>query len=139
MVPAPRTRARGFTLIEASVVLAVSVLLASVALPSFSDQLVRSRRVDATAALQKLQWAQERHRERHGRYAERLDELRGAPAGRSEQGHYIVELRSLGPDAYEAVAHAQAQQARDTDCRALTLQVRGVLSQREPQAKCWGP
>jgi type IV pilus assembly protein PilE len=129
---------RGFTLIEASVVLAVSAIVASIALPSFSDQLLRSRRTEATSALQRLQWAQERHLAQHGRYAASLAELRSAPA-HTEHGHYALALRPLGADGYEAVAVAQARQARDADCLAITLQVRGVLSQREPAAKCWGP
>ena len=137
--PSRRRTTRGFTLIEVGVVLAVSALLATLALPSWMDQIVRSRRVDATVALQRLQWAQERHRQAHGRYAERLDELRVVQAGRTEGGYYSVELRSFGPDAYDAVARAEDSQVRDKDCRALVLRVQGVISQREPQAGCWGP
>lgn len=135
---APGPTTRGFTLIEVGVVLAVTALLTTLAAPTWMDQVVRSRRVDATVALQNLQWAQERHRAAHGHYAERLDQLRGAGASRSEAGHYSVELRSLGPDAYDAVALAVAGQSRDRACGTLTLRVNGAISQREPSAACWG-
>ena len=133
----PRHPGRGFSLVEIAVVLAVSALLALLAVPGYLDQLARSRRSDATAALQRLQWAQQRHHQAHGRYAERLAELRGVGA-RSEGGHYRLELLSLGHDGYAAMAHAEPSQARDRDCPALTLQVDGAITQRRPSAACWG-
>ncbi len=132
---------RGFTLVEVGVVLAVSAVLAALAAPSFLDQLARSRRIDASAALQGLEWAQERHRQAHGRYAERLGELRASGLnlglGRSAAGHYRLELLSHGPQAYEGVARAAPSQARDRDCQSLTLRVQGAITQRQPSAACW--
>jgi type IV pilus assembly protein PilE len=129
---------RGFTLVEAMAVLAVAGVLAAVAMPTYLNQIVRSRRVDATTALQRLQWSQERFRRDTGAYALRLDQLRNVAAGRSEAGLYRLELHSLGPDAYEAVAVAQAEQARDLECPTLTLRVDGLVSDRQPAGRCWG-
>jgi type IV pilus assembly protein PilE len=127
----------GFSLVEISITLAVAGLLASLGVPTYLDQITRSRRVDATVALQRLQWAQERHRQATGAYALRLDQLRGATDGRTETGLYRIELHAQGPDSYELVALAQADQTRDRACLAITLRVQGVISERLPSARCW--
>ena len=133
--PAAHRAARGFTLVEVGVVIAVSATLATLAVPSWLDQLVRSRRAEATTELRRLHWAQERHLERHGRYAASLAELPGA--GRSANGHYRLELVADGAQGYALVARAQGSQARDRACPELRLRVRGAISQREPEGACW--
>ncbi len=134
--PAGR-RPRGFSLVEIGVTLAVVALVATLAVPSYLEQLARSRRPEAMAALQQLQWAQERHRQDHGRYAERLDQLKGAVSRRSPNGHYRLEMTGHGPEAYDATAHAEASQARDRACPMLTLHVQGAITRREPDGRCW--
>lgn len=120
---------------ELSIAVGICGVLATIALPSFLEQLARGRRADATSSLQRLQWTQERYRRDHGRYAERLDQLNGSD--RSAAGHYRLELRALGPDGYEALAWAQPSQARDRACPVLGLQVRGEISQYQPGGACW--
>lgn len=132
----PRSR-HGLSLVEVAITLAVIGVLGAAAMPTFLEQLARSRRVDATAALQRLQWGQERFRRVHGRYAERLDQLVGSTSARSAAGHYRIELRSGGPDSYEAVALAEPSQALDRECPVLSLQVNGALSQFRPNGRCW--
>ena len=127
----------GFTLIELSVVLTVAVLLLTLAIPASMDQLARSRRSDAVAALQRLQWAQERHRQATGHYAQQLAQLSGATADRSPAGLYRLELRSSAPDAYEAIAVALPAQARDRACSQLSLRMTGFISERQPRTGCW--
>ncbi len=60
--------ARGFTLIELMVALAVAGLVAAVAYPSYQLQVVRTRRTEAQVALQALMQQQERFFTRHNRY-----------------------------------------------------------------------
>lgn len=131
---APR---RGLTLVEVTVALAVVAVLSSVALPSFRSVQLRSHRADAANSLQRVQLAQEKYREKHGGYAERLDQLAGAFGPRSQQGFYQLELRSRGDQAYELVALAQGEQAQDNACRTVTLRVEGALTFFGPEAACW--
>ena len=130
--------ARGFTLVELCVVLAVAGLLAAVAWPGYHSQLQRGYRADAVAALMRVQLAQENHRSHHGLYAAQLNLLQGAAATVSGQGLYDIELTG-GGDRYEARARARAGSAvaGDGACAVLQLQVRDGLSEYAPSARCW--
>lgn len=134
---APATPRHGFTLVELCVTLTAALLLLTLAIPSGLDQLARSRRSDAVAALLRVQWAQERHRQSTGHYAQQLNQLPGASADRSPAGFYRLELRAAGPQAYEAVAVALPSQARDRACGSLLLRVNGFISERQPSTGCW--
>ncbi len=135
--PAAAAPGHGFTLVELCAALTVALLLLTLAIPSGLDQLARSRRSDAVAALQRLQWAQERHRQATGHYAERLSQLVGASAELSPAGHYRLELHAAGPHAYQALAVALPGQARDRACSSLVLRVNGFISERQPSSGCW--
>lgn len=131
-------RSRGMTLVETMVAVAVVGVLASIAVPSYRSAQLRGQRVDATSSLQKLQRAQETYRERHGGYAERLEQLPGFAGGRSLQGRYRLVLRGSADGlAYTATAIADGEQAADTDCTEVTLRIDGALSFQGPDARCW--
>ena len=134
---APAARRNGFTLIELSVALCIAVLLLGLAIPAGLDQLARSRRSDAVAALQRVQWAQERHRQSTGHYAQRLSQLIGANADHSPAGYYRLELHAAGPHGYEVLALALPSQARDRACSSFVLRVNGFISERQPSTGCW--
>jgi type IV pilus assembly protein PilE len=131
-------RPAGFTLVEMAIVLAVSTLLAGLAWPSMHARLVAARRIDATQALQSVQWAQERHRSAHGLYASDLGAL-GRSAD-SAQGLYRIELQAVGGDRYLALAHpvAGGSQADDEACAEITLRVEQGFASPGPNRRCWG-
>ncbi len=54
-------RSTGFTLIELMITVAIIAILASIALPAYSDYVTRSRLVDATNALSTLRAKMEQH------------------------------------------------------------------------------
>lgn len=61
-------RQAGYTLIELMIVVAIVGILAAIAIPSYNEQVSKSRRVDAQAALSGLAQAMERHYTENGSY-----------------------------------------------------------------------
>jgi type IV pilus assembly protein PilE len=113
-----RRLARGFTLIETMVTLAIAGVLSSIAYPSLEGQVMRARRTDALVALMQAQLAQERFRANNAVYGSLAEAgLRST----SPAGHYRIEVVASGPAGYELLAAAVANQARDARCRYLRL------------------
>lgn len=74
-LPRPLTRARGFTLIEMLVVLAIVALLLSVATPRYFGSLEKGREVALQENLRVLRVTLDKFHADKGRYPETLDEL----------------------------------------------------------------
>jgi type IV pilus assembly protein PilE len=133
---------RGFTLIELLICVLIAGILATVALPSWRDVVIRTHRGDATAALYALASAQERYRLVHGRYAAQAGPAPPVGVGfdRSERGWY--ELRIEYADANRFIASARpatgSRQASDSACRILTINEVGVRGATPgPVEQCW--
>ncbi len=143
-VPA-RAPNSGFTLIEIVVAVLIAGLLAAIALPSYLDQVRKSRRADAFDAISQVRQQQERHRSQNPSYADSLAALRLAE--RSSAGHYQLRLSEAGPQGF--ILHVRpspgGRQAGDKDCTELVLQVfRGLQTQTafsqdgaDSTARCW--
>jgi type IV pilus assembly protein PilE len=142
-----RVRAAGFTLIEMLAAVSIAGVLASIAYPGFEAPIQKARRTDALVALMQLQMAEERWHSNHRRYAT-LDEL-GA-AFTSPNRHYTLQLVSADEEGFTLRAIATGVQARDLNCRYITLSSSGanVVQASGPTAdatnpaaanrRCWG-
>lgn len=130
---------RGLTLIEVCIVLALVGLLAALAWPSLQAQMQRARRLDATAALTRMQFAQEQHRARFGVYGTELAALAGAGAARSAEGHYELLLRDASAERVTLAARARADGAQrsDRECLEITLLLNQGQAEQGPASRCW--
>jgi type IV pilus assembly protein PilE len=116
--------ARGFTLIELMITVAIIAVLAMVALPAYQDQVRKSRRADAINALAAIQQAQERFRANNTSYTTALTTAWPAGLGQTSStpgGYYTVAVSAANATGYTATATAASSQTSDTKCSTLSV------------------
>ena len=147
-VPATGTRraARGFTLIELMIAVAVAGVLSSIAMPSFLGQVQKARRSDVLVSMLQIQGAQQRFRGYGASYGS-LAEI-GVPSA-STAGYYQLQTTAANADGYTVLATATGAQAGDTTCRYMSLSAAGanvayasgpdaaVANPTATNRKCW--
>lgn len=137
-------RALGFTLSELMVSLALTGVLAALALPSYQAQQRQARRTDAHSALLQLQLDQARWRGTQATHASELSSL-GWPSDRSPAGHYRITIENALAEGYTLLATPLGAQAADTACNPMRLQLQdtatvvlsaGADENADPK-RCW--
>ncbi len=129
MLPRPaRILAAGFTLIELMIVVAIIGVLATIAVPTYNDYVVNSRRSEAKSALQEAMNRQERFYTTNNAYTNNMTNLgyNNDPA-QTEDGWYLVSAQACGGGLNECVqlqAAPQGDQTKDT-CNTFSLNSRG--------------
>ena len=121
---------RGFSLIDTMVALAVTAIVASVALPNYQQSVRKSRRADAVQALSAVLQAQERWRSQHDAYADDLTDLGLTAASPGER--YELDLIGIGsPPAFVHGFEIRARplpgagQDKDAECSEMTIRLQG--------------
>jgi type IV pilus assembly protein PilE len=138
---------RGVTLIELMTVIVVVAILASIAVPSYRNYLLRAQRTEATTALLNLQAAQEKFYLQNNRYADQAELTPAPPAGlglaaTTERGFYDVTI-ALDADqqGYTATAApvAGAGQSDDSRCTGFSVDDNGMRGATGPGGTtyCW--
>ena len=131
-----RTRSnKGFTLIELLIVVAIIGILAAIAIPMYSNYMVRARRADAKTALEQLRAAQEMRRAETGSYSTSLAQLQttyGVPivAGPPGSADYAILLNSATATGF--LAQANPTSSRQISDGSLFIDQNGV---KTPAAK----
>ena len=138
--------ARGFTLVELMIAIAVVGILATVAYPSYVNQVRQSRRTDAKVALLDLAARQERFFSVNNVYATRPGQLGYAAAAfpvdvlsGSSAYYKLGTLVGAGAVSFTASAVPVGPQAADA-CGSYAINHLGVqanTSNSLPAARCW--
>jgi type IV pilus assembly protein PilE len=153
MIRARRTsiaRPRGMTLIELMVAVAIVAIIASLAVPSYSAYVTRSKRAVAKSALSLVADQQEQFFLDNKRYADDLteigydsekigvDESGQAVAADADGRVYVISLDDTSATTYTIEATPQLAQAdQDTACGTLSLTQAGQKLQSGDGTDCW--
>jgi type IV pilus assembly protein PilE len=117
---AERPQGRGFTIIELMIVMVIIAVLATIAYPSFIEQVRKGRRADAVASLNRIMQAQERWRANNATYSTDLSNA-GLNVAAPSSGYYTLQVTSATATGYTAVATAAGAQLGDTRCATMTV------------------
>lgn len=138
------SHAKGFTLIEIMIVVAIIGILASIAYPSYQESVRKSGRTDGKITLAQYAALQERYYTNNDTYASSLGATQLDVSTDSLEGYYTISVAnaSCGTTKFTcftltATAKSTGPQSKDkpggTDCTKLTL---NQLGQKTPAA-CW--
>jgi type IV pilus assembly protein PilE len=153
----PSRRYRGFTLIELMVAVVVASILLAVAVPSYQQQVRKSRRTEAKAALLDLAGREERFMSTNGvAYSNGFAALGYAGWGAANpvgSGYYSIAAPvicnsgaagcpTVSTFTITAVPVAGTTQALDTPCQSFTVTSTGLRTSADgggadTTATCW--
>ena len=146
-----RKQARGFTLIELMVVVAIIGILAALAFPAYTGYVTRTKRAIAKSFLSQVASKQEQFFADNKRYADNMAELGFSdktltvstssefvkPGDPKEL--YTISLSDTGTRTYTATATPLGiQYTNDTDCGDMSINQSGTRSAsgKAPES-CW--
>lgn len=130
-----RAQAKGFTLIELMIVVAIVAILAAIAYPAYQDQVRKSRRAQAKADLVEYAALAERYFTINNTYVGfALPTTRSPRETGSVQGYALTPATITSARTFTLIATPQGPQANDR-CGTLRLSNTGVKS--AAATDCW--
>lgn len=132
-----RTRSSGFTLIEVMIVVAIVAILAAIAYPAYTDQMRKTRRADAKAALMELSQGAERFYTQNGTYYGYAAVMPYNESPR-DSGSKFYDLRFNSNDQSFILSAAPKNGQDDDPCGTLTINQIGAKDSDDTNENCWG-
>jgi type IV pilus assembly protein PilE len=126
-----RRKVNGFTLIELMIVVAIVGVLAAIAIPSYQNYVMQSRRSEAQATMMSLALNEEKYRANNSAYADHTV----VAIGVANSTYYTFTIVASA-NAYTISATPQGAQAGDS-CGILTLDQAGSKGQTGSATQCW--
>ena len=129
----------GFTLVELMIVVIIIGILMGIALPSYKDYVLRSKRTDAQSSLIDIAARQERFVAQRNTYTTEISANTGLNMGTTEsgEGYYTLTAGACAggtiATCYIITATAAGNKANDTGCTAITYDSAG----EKAPAACW--
>jgi type IV pilus assembly protein PilE len=129
---------RGFTLVEVLITVVIVGILAAIALPSYKNQIQKTRRSDAKSALVAAAGQMERYMTERGTYATATLGSGGVYPSATQNGYYTLSLANLTASTYTLRAAPVGPQVGDS-CGTMTYTDQGVKGVTGSLAvsECW--
>ena len=144
MIRPPRA-ARGFTLTELLVAMAVLAILTAIALPAYRSYALQANRTDAVKTLTYDRQILERCYSQNFSYLNVANDCPGAAniVGPSLAGKYQITVNPWNATSYQLNAVATGTQTSDTSCQTYTVTQNGTQTALDNAANnttqtCWG-
>lgn len=119
------------------IVVAIIGIIASIAIPRYSDYVLRSRRADAHNSILRIQQDQARFRTTNTTYGnESTTPVLSYPTV-SPDGYYSIAVTSPTGTGYVVTATPRNAQTKDITCTTITLTVNGPNETFGPSNACW--
>lgn len=133
---------QGFSLFELMIVLAILTLLMSIAYPSYTDYLIRTRRCDGQTALLDLANRMESYYSRETTYSTATIGLNKPSdlltTNLSAGGWYTLSIIEQTESTFKLLATAREKQALDKACLSLSFDNFGAKTASPGnQSACW--
>lgn len=121
----------GFTLIELMITVVIVGILAAIAIPSYQNYVMQSRRSEAQATMMRLALNEEKFRANNTTYADHTVSAIGVV----NSAYYSFTIEAAA-NTYTISAVPQGAQASDA-CGTLTLDQAGNKGQTGTATQCW--
>jgi len=131
--------ARGFSLIELMVTVAIIAILAAVAYPSYTRYIVRSNRAAAQGYMLEISGLQQRYLLDARAYAAQLSDL-ATTVPATVAGNYTITTGQVAgppPGFLVTAVPINSQLARDGECGTLGINQAGTRTVTGTGTTCW--